>query len=163
MLACCLAQVSWCPCTASPHHSRHGPRCKLQALPPISAPSWSYEGTKAINHSNASVNTHVWHYHVEHDEGYGNIKIDWRLYTDAKTNKVPLRFDMWGINWFTGGHWDHYIAEFYDFEADPDFGNEFWKVPQVCDGAPYACAPSFPGLHMAALFHFAGAAQAHSM
>ena len=61
---------------------------------------------------------------------------------DASKNAAPLRLDMWGVNWFTGGHWDHYIAEFYDFEADPQFADDTFAIPHLCENAPVACGPS---------------------
>jgi hypothetical protein len=52
-----------------------------------------------------------------------------------------VKLDMLGINWFTGGHKDHYIAEFYDFQANPEFPVDTFTVPPICDGASPACVP----------------------
>jgi hypothetical protein len=114
----------------------------VQALPRVEAPAWRYNGTHAIRHGNSSADAHVWHYHVAHNQGYGEINIDWRLYVREEDSLTPLRLDMWGVNWFSGGHWDHYVAEFYEFEAHPAFANGAFDVPELCDGAPLPCAPA---------------------
>lgn len=123
----------------------------MQALPRLDQPRWAYENTTTTNTSTGwDVRVDVWHYHVSHDEGYGTIDIDWRL--SVTPDGTPVRLDMWGTNWFTGGHWDHYIAEFYDFEADPAFDDATFAMPPVCKGVAPRCAcpwcRGFPGVFL---------------
>ena len=30
---------------------------------------------------------------------------------------APLRLNMWGVNLYTGGHFDLYVADYYDYKV----------------------------------------------
>lgn len=48
---------------------------------------------------------------------------------------APLRLHMWGINLYTGGHFDDYIADYYGFEPGPPEANVY-NVPDYCPPHP---------------------------
>ena len=42
---------------------------------------------------------------------------------------------MWGINIYTGGHYDHYIVDYFGFQAQPAPPATF-DVPEFCPKTP---------------------------
>lgn len=50
---------------------------------------------------------------------------------------VPLRLDMWGVNLYTGGHFDRYIADYHGFEPGPAPAKTF-AIPEYCPQHPTA-------------------------
>lgn len=111
----------------------------MQALPDLREKHWHFEAHTAVNTSRGETSATVWHYQVVSDDGYGVMPIDWKL--TVTSDGEPVTLDMWGINWFTGGHWDHYTAQFYEFEANPDIPERTFRLPKICDNAAEPCAP----------------------
>ena len=73
----------------------------LQALPPLAAPKWTFENTTSTTLSDGSSHwVNVWLHHELHNEGYGDVTVDWRMHVTR--DGVPVKLDMWGPNWFTG-------------------------------------------------------------
>lgn len=86
----------------------------------------------------ATLAVDVWLLQFSHSAGYGNVSTEYRLYvTDAGE---PVKLDMWGRNWFSGGHWDHYIADFYAFEPEPHFPPGLFNTPEACNRCTPRCA-----------------------
>ena len=48
---------------------------------------------------------------------------------------VPLRLEMWGVNLYTGGHFDDYQVDFHSFLAGPPPAGTF-TVPAICPPKP---------------------------
>ena len=48
---------------------------------------------------------------------------------------APLQLNMWGINIYTGGHYDHYIVDYFGFQAQPASPATF-DVPEFCPRTP---------------------------
>ena len=44
---------------------------------------------------------------------------------------IPLRLYMWGKNLFTGGHFDAYVVDYYDYKPGPP-ADEVFSVPDYC-------------------------------
>ena len=44
---------------------------------------------------------------------------------------TPLRLYMWGANLFTGGHFDAYIVDYYDYKPGAIDADVF-SVPDMC-------------------------------
>ena len=45
------------------------------------------------------------------------------------------------VTWhvYTGGHWDHYVAEFYEFQGAAALPEGLFTLPPVCQ----ACVPTY--------------------
>ena len=120
--------------------------CVVQALPPIDGPGWTFGGAHTVTLRSGSTHAcHLWTFHSENNAGYGAVPQDWHFFVDAAAG-APVKLDMRGLNWFSGGHWDHYIAEFYEFAAAPALPPGLFEVPAVCDGVAPKCAPSLRNL-----------------
>ena len=48
---------------------------------------------------------------------------------------MPLELNMWGINLYTGGHFDNYIVHYFDYQPGPQADTLFAK-PDICHGKP---------------------------
>ena len=48
---------------------------------------------------------------------------------------APLMLNMWGINIYTGGHYDNYIVNYYDYREGPAPPGTFDK-PAICPDKP---------------------------
>ena len=48
---------------------------------------------------------------------------------------APLQLNMWGINIYTGGHYDHYIVNYFGFSKGPAPEGTF-DVPDFCPTKP---------------------------
>lgn len=67
----------------------------------MSAPKWKFENTTTTTLSvGSSHQVNVWLHHAVHNEGYGEVAVDWRMYVTP--DGIPVKLDMWGPNWFTG-------------------------------------------------------------
>lgn len=75
-------------------------------LPDLSEDRWKYHGRK----DGGDVDVWVW----DLTEGK-DMDMHYTFYVDARTH-APVKLVMKGINLYTGGHKDIYIADYYDFE-----------------------------------------------
>ena len=82
-------------------------------LPDVQAESdrWKYRGTKTITKQEVEVEVRVWEWDLT--EG-SDMDMKYVFYTNAGDNS-PVALHMIGINLYTGGHKDNYVAEYYDF------------------------------------------------
>lgn len=73
----------------------------MQALPPVATPKWRFENATTTTLSDGSSHdVNIWLHHALHNEGYGDVTVDWRMHVTHEG--VPVMLDMWGPNWFTG-------------------------------------------------------------
>jgi cathepsin L len=102
-------------------------------LPDLSEDRWKYVGTEKYNSKNlqqspsispssssSRVQADVW----EWDLTEGEMEMKYVFYTDASTGH-PLELNMIGINLYTGGHKDNYIASYYNYEDVSKDGDAF--------------------------------------
>lgn len=83
------------------------------------------------------VKVSAWLLQFSHNAGYGNVSTEYRMY--VTDDGVPVKLDMWGRNWFSGGHWDHYTAAFYSFDANPQFPDGLFNRPAACSRCVPRC------------------------
>jgi len=112
-----------------------------RALPDPS--HWEYAGDAIVNGRRAV----QWLYREAHgvkDEFY-------RFYFDAETEE-PLLLSMLGQDYFTGSHYDEYVANFTFFKPGMPDGNVF-AVPDECDNGRARARPAHGtlGVNMRAL------------
>ena len=48
---------------------------------------------------------------------------------------MPLLLNMWGINIYTGGHYDNYVVNYYGYREGPAPAGTFDK-PHICPDKP---------------------------
>ncbi|CAL8460756.1 g287 [Coccomyxa elongata] len=109
-------------------------------LPDLTESRWLYNGSTLLQegrHANKTADAWVWR--VTNDEGYGEYHNTYTFYVDKDGN--PLRLNMWGVNLYTGGHFDLYISDYFDYKAGEIDEQEF-DVPSFCPEKP---DPDEPG------------------
>ena len=53
---------------------------------------------------------------------------------------VPLELNMWGINLYTGGHFDNYVVHYTSYRAGP-VADAVFEKPDLCHDKPLQAAP----------------------
>jgi Cathepsin propeptide inhibitor domain (I29) len=105
-------------------------------LPDLGEDRWKYAGKEEYNLKNSqrtsssissnisssSIKADVW----EWDLTEGEMEMKYIFYTDSSTGH-PLELNMIGINLYTGGHKDNYIARYYNYEDVSVSGDGFPK------------------------------------
>lgn len=77
-------------------------------LPDLTETRWKYKGKNEID----SVVFHTWRWDLTEE----SMKMHYTFFTRVDDGS-PYRLKMHGINLYTGGHNDVYIADYYDFKA----------------------------------------------
>ena len=81
-------------------------------LPDLSESRWKHVGHSSIS----GQKVHVWKWDLTEGE---DMDMHYTFYTDYKSGD-PVRLVMVGINLYTGGHKDEYLADFFNFEIITD-------------------------------------------
>lgn len=103
-------------------------------LPDLTEHRWKYWGSESYNRT-TSLTAHVW----EWDLTEGSMEMRYRFYADRDGN--PLELNMLGINLYTGGHKDLYIAYYYDYEEVSSFPEGTFDRPSGLE-----CSPATPDM-----------------
>ncbi|KAK9819683.1 hypothetical protein WJX72_001073 [[Myrmecia] bisecta] len=103
-------------------------------LPDITGKRWVFNGTQDFNGKPA----HVYRWEVKEDEGYGKVVSQYNFWVSKEG--APLQLHMWGINLYTGGHFDEWISTYTDFKAGP-LAEDVWSVPDFCPKEPSVMLP----------------------
>lgn len=99
------------------------PQSKLGfVLPDLSEERWEYKGREAYDRTGGSADVWRW------DLTEGDMEMHYTFYTDASTDE-PLELNMVGINLYTGGHKDNYVAYYYGYEAVDSFPEGMFSPP----------------------------------
>jgi cathepsin L len=85
-------------------------------LPDLSEFRWTFKGTETHKESGEKAN--LWEWDLTEGEA---MEMSYRFWT-AVSDDRPLELSMLGVNLYTGGHKDVYVATYYNFEAAPDSG-----------------------------------------
>ena len=103
-------------------------------LPDLREARWRYNGSEAYRGPGAerAVRADVY----EWDLSQGGMPMVYRFWVDP-AGPAPLRLWMLGVNLYTGGHKDVYIAEYSDFKVGPETCS--WRSPP---GAPRLALPA---------------------
>lgn len=99
-------------------------------LPDLKEHRWRYRGIE--EYRNTGIDAELW----EWDLTEGDMEMTYKFYMDLEG--VPLELWMMGVNLYTGGHKDEYVATFYDWQVGPIPDEEFEPPQNV------ACIPSEP-------------------
>jgi hypothetical protein len=110
-------------------------------LPDVTPDRWKYDGEAQV----ADQTVHNWVFKSEPDQGYGHYVSNYTL--SVSIDGAPIKLDVWGINPYTGGHFDHYIANYHEWETDVDAAA--FDKPDMCkDDAVVEYAARRPGLDL---------------
>jgi len=102
-------------------------------LPDLSEKRWEYAGTEKYERTGRRANAWRW------DLSEGDVEMHYVMYTDADDDS-PLELNMLGINLYTGGHKDRYIAYSYGYvEVSDGFPAGLFAPPEDLD-----CSQSEP-------------------
>lgn len=66
---------------------------------------------------------------VQENLGYGDVVGRYDFYLDANQS-APVKLHMWGVNLYTGGHFDEYVVNYYNYKPGP-IDDKIWEVPEV--------------------------------
>lgn len=96
-------------------------------LPDVTHDRWKFGGKSKKD----GETLHTWVFKSEPGHmGYGHYRSNYTL-TVTKEG-VPKTLDIWGINPYTGGHFDHYIATYSGFKAEKAVDSVF-EAPPLCE------------------------------
>ncbi|KAK9812379.1 hypothetical protein WJX73_006336 [Symbiochloris irregularis] len=111
----------------------NGPKLTL-VLPDLSEGKWTFNGTSKIRTgawAGLEADTYVWP--LTEDYGYGRVSASYAFYVSQGGS--PLRLEMWGVNLYTGGHFDDYEVDFRNFSAGSP-PTDIFKIPDICPLKP---------------------------
>jgi len=98
-------------------------------LPDVTREQWKFAGEV----KEGGKKLHAWLFKSEPGhKGYGHYSSNYTL--TVTPDGAPVKLDIWGINPYTGGHFDHYIARYYDFHAG-DLDASVFEAPELCKEA----------------------------
>ena len=100
-------------------------------LPDLSEPRWVYKGSKRYKRTGVTADTWEW------DLTEGGMDMRYRFYADKDGN--PLELNMLGVNLYTGGHKDLYIAYYHDYKEVSTFPDGTFDPP-----SKWECSPATP-------------------
>lgn len=95
-------------------------------LPEVTRERWKYDGER----QEGSQTVHAWIFKSQPGHmGWGHYTSNYTL--TVTPDGVPKKLDVWGINPYTGGHFDHYIATYSGFQPG-DIDASVFEPPHLC-------------------------------
>lgn len=124
-------------------------------LPDLTEKRWQRNGMENVEGRELMRFTYM----LSEDRGYGEVSGQYDFLVDE--SGAPAELHMWGINLLTGGHFDDYRIQYYDYDAHtiPDDVFAFDKAKCVFDLAEQG-EPGMPDSGVP--FHLPGSAAAHA-
>jgi cathepsin L len=80
-------------------------------LPEVTRERWEYGGETKVDDDTVD----TWVFKSEPGKGYGHYTSNYTL--SVSKDGAPVKLDIWGINPYTGGHFDHYVARYSSWQA----------------------------------------------
>lgn len=91
-------------------------------LPDLSESRWVYRGTEKYHGNDGHADVWEW------DLTEGSMEMSYTFYTSSHDG-YPLELNMVGVNLYTGGHKDNYIAYFYNYQPVDEFPEGAFDPP----------------------------------
>ena len=102
-------------------------------LPDLSEDRWQYKGSERYSRTGDDVDVWEW------DLTEGEMEMRYTFYTDF--DGLPVELNMLGVNLYTGGHKDNYVAYYYGYEEVSAFPDGTFEAPDDVE-----CVPAIPDL-----------------